>query len=133
MKPRARVTRRILVTVGALAGSLLLTAAPAHATTTSVSATVGGSYTYYTTARTITANGSNIYLKVDPPGVAMKVFWYKCSDRGVRGAAVEVGSGARKLIGSNFAAGTAFCLAAAADVSETRLPWRGTLYWNVYS
>lgn len=133
MRLRPRLLRRALVTTGASAGSVLLMAAPAHATTANVSGTAGANYTYYTTARTISANGSNIYLKASTGGIPMKVFWYKCSDRGVHGAAVEVGSGSRKLIGSNFQSGTTFCLAAAADVSETRLSWTGTLAWNVYS
>ncbi|NEA64628.1 hypothetical protein [Streptomyces sp. SID12488] len=126
--------RKVLVTGAALAGALALAAGPAYASSTNVSGQVGGSYTYYGTGRTITANGSNVYLQVtNTPGVAMKVMWYKCDNRSVHGSDVEVGDGRRHLIGSNFKSGTVFCLAAAADLSETKLNWSGTLNWNVTS
>ncbi|WP_405493436.1 hypothetical protein [Streptomyces sp. NBC_00096] len=124
---------KVLVTGAALAGALALAAGPAYASSTNVSGTVGGSYTYYGTGRTITANGSNVYLQINSLGLGTKVKWYKCDDRSVHGADVEVNDGRRHLIGSNFKAGTVFCLAAAADLSETRLTWSGTLNWNVYS
>jgi hypothetical protein len=41
--------------------------------------------TYYTTGRTISAGGSNIYVqKTDGPEI--DGMWYKCSDRNVHGA-----------------------------------------------
>lgn len=126
--------RRLAVVGAALAGTIALGSAPAQASTTNVSGRAGGSYTYYGTARTITAAGSNVYLRADAGGISMKVFWYKCSDRGVHGQAVWAGDDQRRLIGSNFKAGTVFCLAAVADVvSPGTIPWTGTLEWNVYS
>ncbi|MBT2449914.1 hypothetical protein J7F03_23130 [Streptomyces sp. ISL-43] len=124
---------KVLVTGAALAGALALASGPAYASSTNVSGQVGGSYTYYGTGRTITSNGSNVYIQINNPGGAMVVKWYKCDNRSVHGADVEVGDGRRHLIGSNFKAGTVFCLAAAADVSEIKLNWSGTLNWNVYS
>ncbi|MET9602904.1 hypothetical protein [Streptomyces sp. NPDC006459] len=126
--------RRLLVTGAALAGTLLLATGPARATTANVGGQVGGSHTYYGTARTVTAEGSHIYLKADSGGIAMKAFWYKCSDRSTRGADREVGSGTRQRLGSGFKAGTVYCLGAAADVvSPNKISWSGTLNWNVFS
>ncbi|WP_030761851.1 hypothetical protein [Streptomyces sp. NRRL F-2664] len=134
MNPLGTTTRRLLVTSAGLAASLALATAPAQATTANVGGQVGGSNTYYGTARTITADGSHLYLRADSGGIAMKAFWYKCSDRSVRGTDREVGSGARQRLGSGFRAGTVFCLGAAADVvSPHRISWTGTLNWNVYS
>ncbi|MFJ9343022.1 hypothetical protein ACIRP0_27550 [Streptomyces sp. NPDC101733] len=126
--------RKVLFTGAALAGALALAAGPAFASSTNVSGQAGGSYTYYGTGRTVTSNGSNVYLQVTShPGLGLKVMWYKCDNRAVHGQGVTVNDGRRHLIGSDFKAGTVFCLAAAADVSETTLNWSGTLNWNVAS
>ncbi|MER5889454.1 hypothetical protein ABT160_36995 [Streptomyces sp. NPDC001941] len=128
---------RTVVTGAALAAALLLTTASAHATTSSVSGQTGGTYTYYDNPRTVTAAGSNIYLKASAQGIGLTVMWYKCGDRSVHGQGVDVSLNTRKLIGSNFRAGTVFCLAAVADVvvdsHHTKVPWSGSLQWNVFS
>ncbi|WP_405526137.1 hypothetical protein OG592_01675 [Streptomyces avidinii] len=132
--PLGGARRRLLVTGAALIGTLALATGPARATTANVGGQVGGSSTYYGTARTVTAEGSHIYLKADSGGIAMKAFWYKCSDRSTRGADREVGSGTRQRLGSGFRAGTVYCLGAAADVvSPNKISWSGTLNWNVFS
>ncbi|MEU7553866.1 hypothetical protein AB0B01_16225 [Streptomyces sp. NPDC044571] len=125
--------RKALITGAALAGALVLATGPAYASSSNVSGKVGGSYTYYPTGRTVTANGSNVYLKINNPGTAIKAMWYKCGSPSVHGAGVELGDGRRHLIGSNFKSGTVFCLALAADVSEIKIAWSGTLDWNVTS
>ncbi|MEI7031237.1 hypothetical protein [Streptomyces pratensis] len=126
--------KALVASVAALAGVIGFSS-PAHAASTSVYGSVSSYTTYYSTARTITASGSDIYLRVNPRTVDIKVFWYKCSDRNVRGAAVNFWSheSGRKLIGSNFRSGTSFCLAAAGDIGEGSRSWSGTLEWNVYS
>ncbi|WP_405771590.1 hypothetical protein [Streptomyces sp. NBC_01538] len=126
--------RRLFVATLGLA-SMIGLAGPAHATSGNVQGDVKSTTTYYSTKRTITANGSNIYLRINNPGVDMKVFWYKCDDRRVRGVDVNFwnSTSPRKLIGSNFQAGTVFCLAAAGDIGEGSFPWTGKADWNVYS
>ncbi|MEW2067473.1 hypothetical protein [Streptomyces sp. NPDC007346] len=126
--------RRIIVTAAAMA-AVIGFAGPAQAATASVQGSVTSSTTYYTTARTITTGGTNIYLKVNPRTVDIKVFWYKCGDRSVRGTAVNFWSheSGRKLIGSNFVSGTNFCLAASGDIGQGSRTWSGKLDWNVRS
>jgi|SRR5437870_5276806 len=125
----------MLVLLLAPAAALLL-ATPADASQTNVTgALTKDQVTYYTTARSITASGSNIYVqKTDGPHISLK--WYKCGDRSVSGAWVDFPNTdptARIRIGSNFAAGTSFCLAAWDHGSNATDTWSGTVWWNVYS
>lgn len=126
---------RILVPAAAAMAAVIGFAGPAQAATASVSGTLKSTTTYYTTARTISVSGSNIYLKIDARSVDMKVFWYKCGDRSVRGQSVHFAAHdtGRKRLGTNFAAGTSFCLGAGGDFAEGTRTWSGKLDWNVTS
>ncbi|CAM5236590.1 hypothetical protein GCM10010329_61450 [Streptomyces spiroverticillatus] len=126
--------KRLIVTAMSLAG-VMAVAAPAHATTAGVSGSVKSTTTYYTTARTITTGGTNVYLRLNARNVDMKVWWYKCSDKSVRGSAVIFWAAdtGRKTLGTNFTKGASICLAAAADIGQGSATWSGTLTWNVTS
>ncbi|GGU66175.1 hypothetical protein FHX79_112107 [Streptomyces cavourensis] len=127
--------RWILVPAAAAVAAVIGFSGPAQAATATVSGTVKSTTTYYSTARTISVGGSNIYLKINARSVDMKVFWYKCGDRSVRGQSVHFAAHdtGRKRLGTNFAAGTTFCLGAAADIGEGSRTWSGKLDWNVSS
>ncbi len=127
---------RGLAVVTAAAGVLVVGALPAHAASSNVSGQVSaGKVTWYTTGRAITADGSDIYLRVTSSPVDLKIWWYKCGDRKVSGAAVvfPAGGQSRKRIGSNFRAGTRFCLGASGDIGEGTRTWHGIVDWNVNS
>lgn len=125
----------------ALAGAASLAcvvslADPAAASSANLSGWVKSTTTYYKTNRTVTANGSHIYLRINRVPADMVVFWYKCGDKSVRGRNVHFNpgdDGKRKLIGSDFRAGTVFCLGDAGDISESGAAWSGNLNWNVYA
>ncbi|MFK0258421.1 hypothetical protein [Streptomyces sp. NPDC090445] len=126
--------RRLLVATVGLT-SLIAMAGPAHAASAAVSGSVRATTTYYTTPRTVTTGGTDLHLRLNARSVDMKVWWYKCSDKRVRGSAVnfwahETG---RKTLGTDFAKGATFCLAAAADIGQGSAPWSGTLSWNARS
>lgn len=131
----ARRVRAFAVTGAGLAAALALSTQPAFATTESVHGQVTREYTYYTNPHTVTTAGSNIYLQAIDPPVGIRAFWYKCGDRSVKGQPVDLGSGARKRLGTDFRAGTKFCLAAVGDISSSTvsLDWSGRLDWNVLS
>jgi hypothetical protein len=115
---------------------LLAVGAPAHAASSTVTGQVSaGKVTWYTTARTITTAGSGIYLRVTSSPVDLKIWWYRCGDRKVSGSPVifPAGDHSRKRIGSNFRAGTRFCLGASGDIGEGTRTWRGIVDWNVHS
>lgn len=84
-------------------------------------------------AATITAGGSDIYLRVTSSPVDLEIWWYRCDDDRVCGrpVAFPAGDHSRKLIGSNFRAGTKFCLGVACAAELP--PWHGIVDWNVYS
>lgn len=86
-------------------------------------------------ARTITVNGSDLYLRVISCSVDLSVWWYRCGDRRVSGRPVifPAGDSTRRLIGSNFRAGTRFSLGASGDVGEGTRTWRGIVDWNIHS
>ncbi|HWS34927.1 MAG TPA: hypothetical protein VN408_19580 [Actinoplanes sp.] len=126
-----------LVAAGTVGLTVALTAAtPALATDAGISGSLTKNQTtWYGTQRTITANGSNIYVKkTDGPEIDVK--WYKCSDRNNAGGWVRLPNAdptGRLLIGSGFAAGTVFCLAAISRGSNATDSWSGTVSWNVFS
>ncbi|MFI6100477.1 hypothetical protein ACIA8G_33435 [Lentzea sp. NPDC051213] len=86
------------------------------------------------TVRTITADGSDVYLRVTSSPVDLEIRWYRDGDRRVAGSPVLFPAGdlARRCLGSNFRAGTTFCLDV---VGEARAghAWCGVVDWNVYS
>lgn len=90
---------------------------------------------HYEVARTISVAGSNIYFR-KTSGQKILLGWYKCGDRNVGGGNVwfDENPSPRRAIGTNFKAGTKFCLWAGGSPSETRpRAWGGTLWWNVSS
>jgi hypothetical protein len=129
------MVKKIIAVVLAGVATLAL-AAPASA---SSQVTTGGltkdKVTYYTTGRTITAGGSNIYVqKTDGPAIDVK--WYKCGNTGVSGAWVYLQNAdptPRARLGSGFLASTVFCLAAWDHGSNSTDTWTGTVWWNVFS
>jgi hypothetical protein len=82
-------------------------------------------------ARTITADGSDVYLRVTSSPVDLEIRWYRDGDQRVAGSPVlfPAGDRARRRIGSNFRAGTTFHLAVVGSEHD----WRGVVDWNVYS
>jgi hypothetical protein len=111
-------------------------AVPASASSTGISGNlIKNQWVYYTTQRTVTSSGSNIYVqKTDGPQI--DVMWYKCSDRGVHGSPVGFPNAdptGRLLIGSNFAANSVFCLAAYSHGNNSTDSWSGNVWWNVFS
>ncbi|HEX8865251.1 MAG TPA: hypothetical protein VF821_06290 [Lentzea sp.] len=80
--------------------------------------------------RTITADGSDVYLRVTSSPVDLEIRWFRDGDHRVAGTPVlfPAGDCSRRRIGSNFRAGTAFCLEAVGSED-----WRGVVDWNVYS
>jgi hypothetical protein len=120
----------------AVMGISLFVGAPAFAT----SATITGSLTQgqistYTTSRTITVAGSNIYFKkTDGPQIELR--WYKCGNTSIHGAWVTFPNPdptSRVAIGTNFAANTSFCLQALDQGSNSTDTFTGNLDWNVFS
>ncbi|MET9629830.1 hypothetical protein ABZX92_20440 [Lentzea sp. NPDC006480] len=83
------------------------------------------------TARTITADGSDVYLRVTSSPVDLEIRWFRDGDLRVAGSPVlfPAGDRSRRRIGSNFRAGTTFYLAALGDEQD----WCGVVDWNVYS
>ncbi|WP_394621739.1 hypothetical protein JNUCC0626_22440 [Lentzea sp. JNUCC 0626] len=78
--------------------------------------------------RTVTVDGSDVYLRVTDSPVDLEIRWFR--DGRVAGAPVlfPAGDRSRRLLGANFPAGTTFCL----DVlGEQAQAWRGVVDWNV--
>ena len=128
--------KKFMAAVAAGVVMVLLLATPAAASSSGLNGSLTrGQVTWYGTARTITASGSNIYVqKVDGPEIDVK--WYKCSDRNVSGAWYRLPNAdptARIRIGTGFAPNTQFCLAALSYGSNTTDTWAGTVWWNVFS
>ncbi|MEU0879700.1 hypothetical protein ABZ345_13930 [Lentzea sp. NPDC005914] len=81
--------------------------------------------------RTITADGSDVYLRVTASPVDLEIRWLREGDLRVAGSPVlfPAGDRARRRIGTNFRAGTTFYLATAGSDQD----WCGVVDWNVYS
>ena len=94
-----------------------------------------GERTQDTTARLITSGGSDVYLRVLLSPVDLTIWWYRCDDPRVSGSPVifPAGDRTRRRIGTNFRAGTRFCLGASGDIGEGAHVWRGIVDWNVHS
>jgi hypothetical protein len=127
-------TKLIAATLAAL--GVLAIANPADASSSNITGSLTRNVTtYYTTGRTITASGSNIYFrKTDGPDIDLK--WYKCSNMGVAGSFVYFENPdptSRKVIGTNFASSTVFCLAAFDYGTNATDTFSGGLDWNVFS
>jgi hypothetical protein len=86
-------------------------------------------------AATITADRSDIYLRVISSPVDLEIWWYRCDDLRVSGRRVvfPAGDHSRKLIGSNFRAGTRFALGVSSEIGEGTPAWNGIVDWNVHS
>ncbi|MCR3751436.1 hypothetical protein [Lentzea californiensis] len=80
--------------------------------------------------RTITVDGSDVYLRVTASPVDLEIRWSRDGDRRVAGSPVlfPAGDRSRRLLGTNFRAGTTFCLDV---VGEARQDWCGVVDWNV--
>ncbi|SDK40953.1 hypothetical protein SAMN04488074_105378 [Lentzea albidocapillata subsp. violacea] len=80
--------------------------------------------------RTITVDGSDVYLRVTASPVDLRIRWSRDGDHRVAGSPVlfPAGDRSRRLLGTNFRAGTTFCLDV---VGEARQDWRGVVDWNV--
>lgn len=81
--------------------------------------------------RTITADGSDVYLRVTSSPVDLEIRWFRDGDLRVAGSPVlfPAGDRARRRIGSNFRAGTTFYLGVVGNERD----WCGVVDWNVYS
>ncbi len=81
--------------------------------------------------RTITADGSDVYLRVTSSPVDLEIRWFRDGDLRIAGSPVlfPAGDRARRRIGSNFRAGTTFYL----EVRGNEQDWCGVVDWNVYS
>lgn len=79
--------------------------------------------------RTITVDGSDVYLRVTSSPVDLEIRWYR--DGRVAGSPVlfPAGDRSRRCLGSNFRAGTSFWL----DVAGPEQDWCGVVDWNVHS
>jgi hypothetical protein len=126
--------------VGAGAAAILtvgmFTGASAFASTTTITGSLTqGQVSTYTTPRSITVAGSNIYFrKTDGPQIQLR--WYKCGNTSIHGAWVTFPNPdptSRVAIGTNFASGTSFCLQALDQGSNSTDTFTGTLDWNVFS
>ncbi|MBT2447750.1 hypothetical protein J7F03_11825 [Streptomyces sp. ISL-43] len=121
-----RLSKKFLV-LPLAAASLIIGSGAAHATSTTISVPFkNGTTTWFTTERTISVAGSNVDVKVSYGG-AMKLAWYKCSDRNVRGT-FTTAEEYRKHLGTNFKSGAKFCLAVQSAGGEGTI--NGTLWWN---
>jgi hypothetical protein len=118
--------KRVIAVVAAV-GFAMLSAAPAQAASTTITVPFKkDQITWFTNARTITVAGSNIDARVALGGV-MQLAWYKCGDRNTRGSFVRMEE-TRKHVGTNFRAGTKFCLASNSPYTEGTVG--GTLWWS---
>jgi hypothetical protein len=81
--------------------------------------------------RTITADGSDVYLRVTSSPVDLEIRCFRDGDLRIAGSPVlfPAGDRARRRIGSNFRAGTTFYL----GVMGNEQDWCGVVDWNVYS
>jgi hypothetical protein len=124
--------KRTLAVAGIALTSVVALAAPASAASVKVSGQHDplGVEIYYT-SRTITVGGSNIYGREDSGYGELGLQWYKCGDITVGGKMTNV-SGGRRAIGTNFKAGTKFCLLADGYPANQE-NWTATLWWNVKS
>ncbi|MET9229745.1 hypothetical protein [Lentzea sp. NPDC003310] len=79
-------------------------------------------------ARTVTVDGSDVYLRVTASPVDLEIRW--CRDGRVAGSPVlfPAGDRSRRLLGTNLPAGTTFCLDV---VGERDQAWSGVVDWNV--
>lgn len=114
----------------------LFAGAPAFASTATITGSLTqGQVSTYTTPRSITVAGSNIYFrKTDGPEIQLR--WYKCGNTSIHGAWVDFPNPdptSRVAIGTNFAAGTSFCLQAMDLGSNPTDTFTGDLAWNVFS
>jgi hypothetical protein len=128
--------KRLLIVISSVFAVLFFGAGIANASQSGVAGSLTkDQITYYTSPRTITVGGSNIYVqKTDGPEI--EIMWYKCSDRNVHGPWYRLQNAdptPRTRIGSNFAVNTDFCLAALDHGSNKKDAWSGTLWWNVSS
>ncbi|MGW6707817.1 hypothetical protein ACWGDE_23415 [Streptomyces sp. NPDC054956] len=109
------------------AASLIIGSGVAQAQSTTISVDYkANTTTWFTTERTVNVAGSNIDVKVSYGG-AMKLAWYKCSDRSVRGT-FTTAEEYRKHLGTNFKSGAKFCLAVQSGGGTGTI--NGTLWWN---
>ncbi|MEU3647514.1 hypothetical protein AB0E59_29300 [Lentzea sp. NPDC034063] len=80
--------------------------------------------------RTITVDGSDVYLRVTNSPVDLEIRWSRDGDHRVAGRPVlfPAGDRSRRLLGANFRAGTTFCLDVVSQAGEG---WCGVVDWNV--
>jgi hypothetical protein len=81
--------------------------------------------------RTITVDGSDVYLRVTSSPVDLEIRCYQDGDRRVAGSPVlfPAGDRSRRCMGTNFRAGTTFSL----DVVGPGQDWCGVVDWNVHA
>jgi hypothetical protein len=125
--------RKMFVVAVGVIGALVATAMPASASQSGISGNLRkGEWVNYSTARTITVGGTNIYVnKTDGPEIGVK--WRRCSG-GAEGSEVRLQNAdptPRVRIGSNFRASTVFCLSAKSYGSNSTDTWNGNVWWNV--
>lgn len=124
--------RLVLLVLGVIA-ALFATALPASASSSGISGNLRkGAWVNYTTQRTITVGGTNIYVnKTDGPEIGVK--WRRCAG-GAQGSEVRLQNAdptPRVRIGSNFRASTVFCLSAKSYGSNSTDTWNGNVWWNI--
>jgi hypothetical protein len=76
--------------------------------------------------RTITVDGSDVYLRVTASPVDLAIRWSREGDSGSP-VLFPAGDRSRRLLGRDFRAGTTFCL----DVVGESGDWCGVVDWNV--
>ena len=78
--------------------------------------------------RTITVDGSDVWLRVTESPVDLEIRW--AGDHRTAGSPVlfPAGDRSRRLLGTGFRAGTTFCLDV---VGEAGQDWSGVVDWNV--
>jgi hypothetical protein len=126
--------RRLLVMIPAGIAAVLASALPASATSDNIgpASVVRHQWVNYTTGRTVTSGGTNIYVRKNE-GPEMDVKWRRCAG-GAQGNAVRLENHdptVPHLIGSNFLSGTVFCLSAYSLGNNTNDEWTGSVRWNV--
>jgi hypothetical protein len=122
----------VMVAVFAMLG--LATPAVASHQTIPDSQLVQGAWVPYEKARHVNKSGSHVFVKkTDGPTIGIK--WRRCGGGGQGGEVILPNNDPteRKVIGTNFAAGTCFKLSAKSYGENARDTWRGEIWWNVYS
>ncbi|MFD4640409.1 hypothetical protein ACFWN2_24050 [Lentzea sp. NPDC058436] len=78
--------------------------------------------------RTITVDGSEVWLRVTDSAADLEIRWAGAGERGGSLVLFPAGDRSRRLLGTGLAAGTTFCLDVAGESGQD---WSGVVDWNV--